>query len=235
MNMNESPAMIVTLDGPAGAGKSTVARRLAERLGVDFLDTGAMYRGVAAAALDRGLDTAEAETVGALARSLDIRFDWTTAPPTLYVDDAPMVDRLRDADVTQAVSDVASSPSVRAVLVDRQQQIGREHPRLVTEGRDQGSVVFPDAVAKFYLEASPEVRARRRANQLREAGRDADEAAILQAIVDRDARDATRPDGPLTCPEGADRIDSSRMTLDEVVDLLTARVQRVVMSDGGPG
>ena len=221
--------LIVTLDGPAGSGKSTVARRLAQRLGVEFLDTGAMYRGIAAKALDRGIDPrSEAYAVVELARHTEIRFDWSTDPPQLYIGNSNVTDRLRDSDVTAAVSEVAAIPGVRQVLVHAQQAIGREHPRLVTEGRDQGSVVFPDADVKFYLDARPQVRAQRRAEQIRQAGRHVDLEALRVQIVDRDRRDASRSDGPLICPPDALRIDTSDMSLEAVVDLLEQRVREAV-------
>jgi len=220
------PNLIVTLDGPAGSGKSSVARKLAARLGVDFLDTGAMYRGITAAALDAGLDPeSDPAAVAELARTHPLTFDWQTDPPRLLMDGRDVTDRLRDDDVAAAVSEVAAIADVRAVLVDAQRRIGDEHPRLVTEGRDQGSVVFPQAEAKYYLDAAPEVRARRRADQLREAGRSVDEAKILEQIRSRDHRDSTRPDAPLTCPDDAERIDTSGLSLDEVLDLLEKLVR----------
>ncbi|MBI1369570.1 MAG: (d)CMP kinase [Planctomycetes bacterium] len=221
----QTNTLIVTIDGPAGAGKSTVARTLAARLGVDFLDTGAMYRGIAAAVIDHDLDPADVDKVGELAETLNLRFDWKADPPALKVDGFDLAHRLRDPDVTAAVSEIASNPRVRSVLVRSQRMIGHTHPRLVTEGRDQGSVVFPDATAKFYLDASAEVRAKRRADQLRAAGRVADEHKIREQIVYRDQRDSTRHDGPLICPADADRIDTSDMNLDEVVDLLVEKVR----------
>lgn len=224
--------LIVTLDGPAGSGKSTVARMLAHRLGVEFLDTGAMYRGLTARCVDQGIDPAtQREQVIALAREADVRFDWKADPPALLVDGHDLTDRLRDPDVTSRVSEVAGVGAVREVLVAAQRRIGREHPRLVTEGRDQGSVVFPKAQMKFYLDAAPAVRARRRAAQLREAGKPADEAQLLKQIIDRDQRDSTRDDGPLVCPEDALRLDTSHMTLDMVVDQLESLVRENVPVD----
>ncbi len=221
--------LIVTLDGPAGSGKSTVARRLAKRIGLEFLDTGAMYRGLTAKCLDRGIDPAtEPEAVAELARYCPMRFDWQSDPPRLHVGDHDMTNRLRDTDVTEHVSEVAAMGPVRQVLVEHQRRIGRQHPRLVTEGRDQGSVVFPTARVKFFIDATPQVRAHRRALELKEAGRQADEQQILEHILDRDQRDSNRKDGPLICPRDADRIDTTHMSLDEVVDELERRVRRDV-------
>ncbi|MBI1335559.1 MAG: (d)CMP kinase [Phycisphaera sp.] len=216
--------LIITLDGPAGSGKSSVARKLAQRLGLEFLDTGAMYRGITAQCLDHGVNpTQEPERVIEVARSVRMRFAWGDDPPRLIIDGRDVTHRLRDPDVTVSVSDVAMLAGVREVMVRLQQRIGAEHSRLVTEGRDQGSVVFPDARVKFYLDASAKVRAGRRARQLREAGREADEAVILAQIIQRDQKDSTRKDGPLICPPDAVRIDTSEMTLEEVLNLLEAK------------
>lgn len=221
--------LIVTLDGPAGSGKSTLARQLAQRLGVEFLDTGAMYRALAAMALMRGIDVkSEAYAVVELARHRPIRFDWASDPPGVYVGETEVSERLRDSDVTEAASPIAAIGAVRQVLVEAQRNIGKEHPRLVSEGRDQGSVVFPHADVKFYLDARPAVRAQRRAEQLRADGRHADLEAIRQSILDRDRRDANREDGPLICPEDAKRIDTSDMPLDAVLDELERQVRAAI-------
>ncbi len=226
--------LIITMDGPAGSGKSTVARQLAARLGVEFLDTGAMYRGLTALCVDQGVDPeAEPSQAAALAADAHLHFDWSQDPPRLYVNDRDVNHRLRDTDVTSRVSALASIGEVRKVLVAAQQRIGEAHPRLVTEGRDQGSVVFPNACVKFYLDAEPPVRARRRADQLRALGREANEADILDQLVQRDERDAARKTGPLTCPEDAHKLDTTNMTLDAVVDYCEQYVRQQVDPEVG--
>lgn len=217
--------LIITLDGPAGSGKSSVSRKLAQQLGLEFLDTGAMYRGIAAVCLDLGIDTTDSQAVAELAGHCQIAFNWQPEPPTLLINGRDVTDRLRDADVSAAVSDIAAIGAVRDVLVQEQRRIGAMHPRLVTEGRDQGSVVFPNAQVKFFLDADAKVRARRRAEQIRQTGRDADEAEILRKIIARDERDSTRKDGPLIKPDDAESIDTSELSLDEVLALLEERVR----------
>ncbi len=222
--------LIITIDGPAGSGKSTVARQVAKSLGLEFLDTGAMYRGLAALCLDHAIDPlASPEQVEQLARESRFYFDWQTDPPRLLVERdgqaTDLTDRLRSAPVTARVSQVASIGPVRSLLVATQQKIGQIHPRLVTEGRDQGSAVFPDAAMKFYLDASPQVRARRRSRQLAEVGRDVEESVILNQILSRDELDSKRADGPLICPDDAIRINTSDMTLDQVIDLVVEQAR----------
>ncbi len=218
--------LIITIDGPAGTGKSSVARQLAGELALEFLDTGAMYRAATALAIDAGIDPRDEHAIVQLVRDADVHFDWTTDPPALVAQGRVLADRLRDPDVGALVSPISGLPGVRAVLVERQRRIGEAHPRLVSEGRDQGSVVFADADVKFYLDASPRVRARRRADQLRALGRAADPEAIERDLLERDRMDAERLVGPLVCPPGADRIVTDALSQSEVV----ARLARVVRS-----
>jgi cytidylate kinase len=225
--------IIVTIDGPAGTGKSTVAQSLAERLGLDLLDTGAMYRAAAAIAIDRGLiddirahDEAEISKYVDIVEEADLHFDWTADPPaimawlTQFKRFEPLNDRIRTPDVTKAVSVVAGIAPLRRHMVRKQRLIGRQHPRLVTEGRDQGSVVFPDALVKFFLDADLRVRAERRADQLRAAGYPVEADELMDDLARRDEADRTRDEGPLVCPQGAIVVDTSSLTFEGVVDRL---------------
>lgn len=224
--------LVITIDGPAGTGKSSVARALAKQLGLEFLDTGAMYRAAAAVALDAGISLGAPDELVAMVATQDMRFDWTKDPPELLCGGRSMMARIREADVTRIVSPVSAIPSLRRDMVRKQRAIGNAHPRLVTEGRDQGSIVFPDADIKFYLDASAEVRAKRRFEQLLAAGAIRGEAAelstLLKEIVARDLSDSTRRDGPLICPEDAIRVDTSYLTFDQVVAALDEQVRQRV-------
>lgn len=229
--MSVAQGVVVTMDGPAGTGKSSVAWKLAQRLGLEVLDTGAMYRAAAVVSIDEGVPADDGTALAARIAEEGLAFDWSCRPPRLLLGGRDLTERIRDADVNVVVSVVARQAPLRAALVDAQRAIGRAHPRLVTEGRDQGSVVFPEAVARFYLDAHPEVRARRRVEQMRSQGRLADYEAVLRAIQQRDHLDETRSDGPLVCPEGAQRVDTSMLTLDQVVDELERRVRAAVPVD----
>jgi cytidylate kinase len=223
--MTAAEGVIVTMDGPAGTGKSTVALKLAQRLGLEMLDTGAMYRAAAVVAIDEGVPADDGEALAARIAEEGLVFDWSQRPPRLLLGGRDLTERIRDQDVNTVVSIVARQGPLRAAMVRAQREIGRQHPRLVTEGRDQGSVVFPDAAVRFYLDAHPEVRARRRVEQMRSQGRPADYEAVLRAIQQRDRLDETRTDGPLVCSSDAERVDTSLLTLPQVVDELERRVR----------
>jgi cytidylate kinase len=227
--------LIVTVDGPAGTGKSTVAHRLGERLGLAYLDTGAMYRAAALIAIEAGIAPDDGDGLAdALART-SLHFNWQTDPPRLMLGDRDVSRRIRDMDVSAIVSIVAAQSAVRCTLVAQQRRAAEEHPRLVTEGRDQGSVVFPDATVRFYLDARAEVRAQRRVAQLAEAGAAVDEEEVRADIGRRDHIDSTRADSPLTCPSGAIVVDTSDLTIDEVVQTLQEHVEAALQrgrSDG---
>jgi cytidylate kinase len=207
---------VIAIDGPAGSGKSTVARRLAERLGLEYLDTGAMYRAVTFAALRRGIDPADAEPVEKLTRSVEL--DVTTEKVTVDGVDATI--EIRGPEVSRAVSLVAANPGVRAELVRRQREWAVERDGGVIEGRDIGTVVFPDAVLKVYLNARPDVRAERRAAEVT----DLDYETVAADMARRDALDQGREDSPLRLDPTAVEVDTSDMTVDEIVADLTRRL-----------
>lgn len=223
--------LIVTIDGPAGVGKSSVARAAAARLGLDFLDTGSMYRAATAVAIDHGVDLTDERAVAELAERAALVFDWDADPPELLAFDRPIGHRLRDADVDANVSAVSGLAALREVMVRLQRAIGRRHPRLLSEGRDQGSVVFPDADVRIYLDASIESRTERRAQQLEALGRTVDREQLAREIAERDHRDSTRKVGPLTRPKGAIEIDTSDMSFDGSVGAIVQAVRDSVPFD----
>lgn len=204
---------VIAIDGPAGSGKSTVARAVAERLDVAYLDTGAMYRSVALAALRRGVDPADDDAVAQVAREADIRIG-----DQVTVDGVEATDEIRGPAVSEAVSDVASNAEVRRELVRRQRRWAEGRGRCVVEGRDIGSVVFPDACLKVYLTASDEARAGRRSKE----GSGGDYDTVAADIARRDQVDSTRGASPLVVPEGAAVIDTTGRTVDEVVEEVLA-------------
>jgi cytidylate kinase len=227
--------MIITIDGPAGTGKSSVSLAVAERLGYRFLDTGAMYRAIGLEAVRRQANLEDPRELTFIAKHAKIEFDWSRHPPGVKLNGEPVGHLLRGSEATRAASYVAVVPAIREMLVQQQRDIGSEIRDLVTEGRDQGSVVFPDAQAKFYLDATPQERARRRAAQLRARGEIVDYNEVLDSIVSRDTRDATRAVGPLSVPADAEVIDTTTMTQEQVVDRIVSRVreksnQRVPLS-----
>ena len=202
---------VIAIDGPAGAGKSTVSKAVAARLDLPYLDTGAMYRAVTLAVLRRQIDPDDDDAVAAVARGMALHID----DHGVIVDGVDGTAAIRGPQVTALVSKVAANPGVRADLVQRQRAWAAEAGGGVIEGRDIGSVVFPDAELKVYLTASPRERARRRAV---EAGGDIDE--IAAAIAARDHFDSTRDDSPLTAALGAAYVDTDDRSVDEVVDAI---------------
>jgi cytidylate kinase len=207
--------MIVTIDGPAGAGKSTVAKSLAERLGFRFLDTGAMYRAVTLAALRRGLACDDAAGWAELARRLEIGF----AGQRVLLDGEDVSDAIRTSQVTAHIRYAADNPQVREHLVRLQQKIGQTGD-MVTEGRDQGTVAFPHADCKIFLTAGPEERARRRVGDLRQRGEMPSFAEVLAQQVARDERDAGRAVGPLVQAQDAVAVVTDGLSIDDVVSRL---------------
>jgi cytidylate kinase len=202
--------MIVTVDGPSGTGKSTVSKAVASRAGLPHLDTGAFYRAATLAALREAIDLADADAAVAVVGEISLDQD----SGRMFLDGKDVSSEIRGDRVTGAVSQVSSHPEVRRILVNHQRSWVAEHEsRAVVEGRDTGSVVFPDATLKIYLDARLEVRAKRRARQV---GDDPDH--VIRELARRDLLDSTREASPLTVPDGAVIVDTSDLTFDEVVE-----------------
>jgi cytidylate kinase len=218
--------VIITIDGPAGSGKSTTARKLAARLGMPYLDTGAMYRVVTLAALEDGIDLHDEAALTAVAERDDY-----------YLDPGPTHIRvtLRGRDVTEAIRSmrvndhtryVAGSPGVRRVLIAKQQAIARRLGSLVTEGRDQGTAAFPDAEAKFFLDATLEKRAERRLHDLLADGEEVTLAQVLANIDERDRTDSQRSVAPLAVPANAICIDTTHLSIAAVLDAVVEHLRK---------
>jgi cytidylate kinase len=207
---------VIAIDGPAGSGKSTVAKAWASRLGLEYLDTGAMYRSVTFAALRRGIDPADAEVVGRVASdvTIDLRPDGVT------VDGVDATIEIRGPEVSRAVSIVAANPIVRSEMVRRQREWVAVRGGGVLEGRDIGTVVFPDAELKVYLTADPEVRAQRRSKEVT----DLDYETVAADLARRDALDQGREVSPLAEAEDAFLLDTTGLAVDEIIDVIAARM-----------
>ena len=229
---HNSPSVIITIDGPAGTGKSTVAHQLAKRLGLEFLDTGAMYRAAALVALDAEIDPTDGLTLASAVERIDMHFEWSADPPRLVLGDRDVSQRIRDLDVSEVVSFVAGQGELRRALVARQRRIAEAHRRLVSEGRDQGSVVFPEAHLRFYLDADIAIRAQRRARQLVDAGMQVSRDRIERDILQRDRMDESRADGPLVRPQGAIVVDTGDRSVDQVVTELARIAHRQLLDFG---
>jgi len=217
--------IVVTIDGPAGAGKSTVAKRLAAALGYRLLDTGALYRAVALSAQRRDVPWEDGVSLGPLAAALDVRFELDGDLNRVFLDGDDVSEAIRTPDMSRGASIVSAHPPVRDGLLDLQRRLGADGG-VVVEGRDTGTVVFPAAGAKFFLTASPRVRARRRCDELLAKGTQVDFEATLAEIIERDERDSNRAVAPLTQADDAVFVDCSEIGPDQVVADMVAEVRQ---------
>jgi cytidylate kinase len=219
--------LIIAIDGPSGAGKGTVSRALAQALGYRHIDTGAMYRAVGWKAHHDGIPLNDEAAVARLARAADLAVEGGV----VIIDGHDVTSAIRTPEVDKLASTVARLPQVREVLVTRQREMGA-HGGVVMEGRDIGSVVFPGADVKIYLDASAEERSRRRAHDAAHAGSQSGQAAVAEAIQARDFSDKTRAASPLALAPGAERIDTTNMPIDAVVDRVLALVKQELNEHG---
>lgn len=208
---------VLTIDGPSGAGKGAVSAIVAQRLGWHLLDSGAVYRAVALAAIDRGVAAEDDSALLALCESLDLQFRSGDGGIAVWLDGCPVADRLRSEAVSVMASRVASRPAVRRALLDLQRHF-RRAPGLVADGRDMGTVVFPDAPAKVFLDASVEERARRRHKQLKDKGESVKFSRLFRDLAERDRRDRERAVSPTVPAPDAAVIDSTELTLEQVAE-----------------
>jgi len=215
--------IVVAIDGPAGAGKSTVTRQLAARLGYQLLDTGALYRSVALLARRRGVGWDDEPGLAALAADLDVSFRMDGQVNRVQLGGEDVTEAIRTPEISSGASQVSALPAVRAALLELQRRLAGKGG-VVAEGRDVGTVVFPGAEAKFFLTASAEERARRRCDELRAKGMEVDYAATLEEIRIRDERDSNRAVAPLVAAPDAVLVDSTGITVEEVVDQMIAAI-----------
>ena len=217
--------IIITIDGPAGVGKSTVSQMLAKRLGVSFLDTGAMYRALTLAAMNEKADLNNTEQLLDILERKVLQFDISGGAMKVSISGIDVSEQIREASVTANVRYIAQKPELRNELVQMQRDFARQHGGIVTEGRDQGTAAFPDADFKFFLTAGAEERARRRQDQLGESGKEADLEELRENIEKRDASDKNRTVGPLTPADDAIIIDTTNMSAQQAVEKIAEYIK----------
>ncbi|HDM09516.1 MAG: (d)CMP kinase [Deltaproteobacteria bacterium] len=209
---------VIAIDGPAGAGKSTVSREVAKRLGFMYLDTGAMYRALALAVKKAGIDPQNDKSLASLCKSLNIRFDAAQASPRIFLNGEDVSEHIRTPEIDMLASKISAIAVVRQEMTRLQRAVAEKAGRAVAEGRDMGTVVFPDAKCKFFLTATLEERARRRYEERRQRGEKVDPAQVARELKKRDEQDEKRALAPLKPAEDAVIIDTTQLTIDEVVD-----------------
>ena len=213
----------IGIDGPAGAGKSTVAKAIAKSLGIPYLDTGAMYRAVAVAAKRRGVDFTDEERLKEMVGSLDVKVQYIGSEQHMLLEGEDVTGLLRTEEISQGASLVSRVPAVRDRLVELQREVAHAQ-RVVMDGRDICTNVLPDTPYKFFITASAEERANRRCKQLIEAGQEADYGTILSDIIRRDKQDSERAYKPLYCGEDTKKIDTTHLTIEEAVQAILQEV-----------
>ena len=223
--MSDQQIQIITIDGPAGAGKSTVAKRLAAALNLSYLDTGAMYRALTLKAIRRDIDLEDEDALVRLARQTTIDLENHVSRVKVFLDEKDVSEAIRTIEVTNKTFYVARAPRVRAIMVEWQRVIGGKKGGVV-EGRDVGTVVFPRATNKFYLDADIKERSKRRIEELREKGNDVDADRLSAELRERDHKDKTRSVGPLKKADDAVLIDSTHLSIDEVIEEMLRHIKK---------
>ncbi len=218
--------LVITIDGPAGSGKSTAAKLLAAKIGAAFLDTGAMYRAVTVAAMQKQLDLADVKAIENLIDSTDFQFEIAKGRMAVKINGQCATEQIRDPKVTKNVHFIASQPSLRSRLVQMQRDFAQNHQKIVTEGRDQGTVVFPDADYKFFLTANSLERAKRRAEELTRKGHKMDLAKLHSDIESRDESDKKRDTGPLIAAKDAVIIDNTDFTPEQTLNEILKTINK---------
>ena len=217
--------LIITIDGPAASGKSTVARLLAHKLDASFLDTGAMYRAVTLASMRAGVDLSDEQKLLDITQTCEFQFSVKAGKMTVRIDNTDVTEQIRNPEVTANARYIAAAPRVREELVQMQRRFAADRHKIVTEGRDQGTVAFGDADIKFYLTADPAERARRRQAELQGKSGAGNLQQIQNAIEERDKSDESRAAGPLKPAEDAIVVDTTNMSIEQVVEKLAGYVK----------